>query len=479
VDYTANTAGLVLHHLRLLRVTKLYAMFRMSRRRRFSPSLLVVQLRVVPVFRMIFYLVAVIHMYTVIWLALTPTSDYLEGIYLVLYTITTVGLGDIPIKTSAQRVYNCVMFVSGAIVNGFVISKLSQILQKSSVQQEKNDKMTEMVSLLKTFHIPKGLQEEILAFQYNQLENDLSAGFREAVESLPTDMQEQLSMYAKVQYVSKLPMVRDASDECKMALARALTQVVFSPREFIICAGERNPREMYFLTHGFADVLSPNGAFIITLKRGAFFGEYALLDNGKPRSASIKALTYCDTFVLDREPFLDIMSRYPAFQQKVTKLMKERHVPAASDKDQSFNLPILYSEPRSLNRNRLPAICLPKDAPQVKPEPQKSVHSLPKKAPRSPLFSLPLQSFDVPEAKDVVIPAPLSDDAVLALLRKVVPGAFASECSDTVRIAEILRFVDVAALSREGMRQRRRSDATEQQNPLNVPGLAHPGPQLN
>eukprot|EP00759_Apiculatamorpha_spiralis_P037118 PhF_6_TR37131/c0_g2_i3/m.54615 len=336
---SSRDSYIALQHLRLLRVFTLLGMFQLSSRRRFNPTYIYIEARIVPVARLVFYLIVVIHIYTVIWLSLSPESTYVEAIYLVLYTITTVGLGDIPVVGTAQRIFNCVLFVSGAVVNGFVISKLSQILQKASVQQEKDEKMTEMVSLLRYFNIPRPLQEEILAFQYHQLENDVSTAFKECIEALPPTLQDQLSMYAKLEYVSKLPMCKEAHLECRMALARSMTQAVFSPQEFILCAGEKGT-EMYFLTHGFADVLSPEGKFILTLKRGSFFGEYALLDD-RPRSASVKALSYCDTLTLDRDSFIAILNRYPVFRQTVETLMKSKHVAVNSKAPPPMNESVL------------------------------------------------------------------------------------------------------------------------------------------
>eukprot|EP00759_Apiculatamorpha_spiralis_P021154 PhF_6_TR26173/c0_g2_i2/m.37177 len=316
VSYHAgNYLGyLVLLHFRLLKAFRLPSLFRTSRRGSHRPSLLLFQIRIVPVILMLFYLSLVIHLYTVVWLSLSPSASYVEGIYLVLYTITTVGLGDIKVETTAQQIFNCFLFVSGAVVNGFVISKLSQILQKASVQEEKDEKLSSMVSLLQYFQIPVGIQEEILAFQHHQLESDLSSAFKDCIDSLPPVLQDQLSIYARLEHVSRLPMFRTAHIECRMAIARSLSQKVFSPLELIICAGEKG-HEMYFLTHGYANVITSEGEFVVTLSKGCYFGEYAL-QNSSCQTASVMALSYCDTLCLGRDSFMEISQRYPGFHEE-------------------------------------------------------------------------------------------------------------------------------------------------------------------
>eukprot|EP00759_Apiculatamorpha_spiralis_P016879 PhF_6_TR2318/c0_g1_i2/m.4101/K04910/KCNH7; potassium voltage-gated channel Eag-related subfamily H member 7 len=425
IAYHSSSSGgkttlsyLVLVHLRLLRLLKLPVLFRTSKRGSNKPTLIMFQVRIAPVARLLFYLSLVIHIYTVIWMSLSPQATYIESIYLVLYTITTVGLGDVPVTTNAQRIFNCVLFVSGAVVNGFVISKLSQILQKASVQEEKDEKLTSMVSLLRYFQIPEGIQEEILAFQHHQLENDLSTSFKACIESLPPVLQDQLSIYAKLEHVSRLPMCKDAHIECRTALARSLTQAVFSPQEFIICAGEKG-REMYFLTHGFADVMSPEGVFIITLKSGSFFGEYALLDD-QPRRASVMALCYCDTLCLDRESFLEILSRYPNFRKTVMSLVEAKHVTSGNNKsapirrDSFFNKSVAAPHPMFESSNQSSELDEPSSSSRHYDSSHPLIEVIPAPA-TPPMITNPL-SIEAPMEES-------TEDAMAALMSKASPSS--------------------------------------------------------
>ena len=51
-----------------------------------------------------------------------------------------------------------------------------------------------------------------------------------------------------------------------MALAQELCNVVVPPEEYIICVGEE-AHEMFFLIHGFADVIARGGKWVTTLKK--------------------------------------------------------------------------------------------------------------------------------------------------------------------------------------------------------------------
>ena len=59
-----------------------------------------------------------------------------------------------------------------------------------------------------------------------------------------------------------------------------------------------------------------------TLKEGAYFGEMALLNARVRRSASARALTYCNLFVLSRDVLKHIKREYPLLAAKVNQRLK-------------------------------------------------------------------------------------------------------------------------------------------------------------
>ena len=80
-------------------------------------------------------------------------------------------------------------------------------------------------------------------------------------------------------------MFESLSVDCKLELASCLEQTYCEPDCFIIEYGEKG-NEMYFIMHGFADVIIPAqnemgepdpnisyGTVVATVKRGDFFGE--------------------------------------------------------------------------------------------------------------------------------------------------------------------------------------------------------------
>jgi len=92
--------------------------------------------------------------------------------------------------------------------------------------------------------------------------------------------------------------------------------------DLIIRKGEIG-REMYLLTRGEVEVLDDAGQVVKKLKDGDVFGEIAVLLS-KPRTATVRAATPCDLFVLGKTDFCRILRDHQQFADGVAKVARER-----------------------------------------------------------------------------------------------------------------------------------------------------------
>ena len=94
----------------------------------------------------------------------------------------------------------------------------------------------------------------------------------------------------------------------------AAKEVEFPPGATIVEKGLL-AEDFYLIVSGEAELAVP-GRKRSALGPGDHFGEISVLDGG-PRSATIRAVTRVWTLRLDREAFLDLLSRHPSIAQKV------------------------------------------------------------------------------------------------------------------------------------------------------------------
>jgi CRP-like cAMP-binding protein len=100
------------------------------------------------------------------------------------------------------------------------------------------------------------------------------------------------------------------------SLARSLRIRRFRRTEVIFHQGDPGDA-LFIVALGTVKITLPSEtgdeAILATLRPGDFFGELALLD-GAPRSATATAIEACETWVLPRERFRDLIAREPAIR---------------------------------------------------------------------------------------------------------------------------------------------------------------------
>jgi glucose-6-phosphate 1-dehydrogenase len=149
-----------------------------------------------------------------------------------------------------------------------------------------------------------------------------SWGPKEASELLKRDGRHWYEV-ATSEILERLPLFKDADALLLNTLMMALRPVTASAREVIIHKGELT-KDLYLICHGEVEVIGGNGQVIETLRDGDIFGEISLLIS-TTRTATVKAKTQTDLFVLGRNDFNRILRDHPQFAETVMNVAKDRY----------------------------------------------------------------------------------------------------------------------------------------------------------
>jgi len=232
------------------------------------------------------------------------------------WTWAMISSGEGVYKTSQplEYLYAGILELISLLVQGLVVSQLSVRLLKADVQGKLKSQMLATSSFIRTYKIPSNMEQEILSYQYHSLTANLAGHYIQVLRSLPKAMKDEINIYIKISVIEKVPMFKHLGMDIKMSLSTCLTHVTRQPNHLILQQGQEG-REMYFLMHGFADVIAPNGIVVHTMKRGQYFGEIALLLPNTKRTASIRALTFCELLKLEKSSFLQLMKECEHFSR--------------------------------------------------------------------------------------------------------------------------------------------------------------------
>jgi len=279
----------------------------------------------------VYWLALSVHLLATGWLALRgipPGEDgwtrYLHSLYWCISTLTTIGYGDITPSTNAEIFYAMTVMIFGVGMYGYVIANISTII--TNLQPARGRYLEHMEKLGVFMHyrgIPPGLQHRIREYYSYIWEQRLAYDESSIVHGLPPGLRADVSLFLKRDIIQKVPFFKAAGDDLVRDIALQMKPVVYTPGDVVFRRGEPGA-EMYFISHGEVQVMGESGGTVLaTLRDGDFFGEMALLLH-QPRTATVRAVGYCDLYTLDKTAFEGVVRKYPEFSDHIRAMTAER-----------------------------------------------------------------------------------------------------------------------------------------------------------
>ncbi len=316
----ANTWGLV-RLVKLVRVVRIIY----SWRHRFFWVQNHVQL-----FFVIFSMLLATHWVACGWLqihgidqTLNQEQNYIEALYWSVSTISTVGYGDIVPVNRKEKLYAVSIMILGWAFWGYLIGYLAGILSKEDpAGTNYRENLERLAHTVKTRDLPYDLQRRIYEY-YTYIWQKRSGYFeQDFLRDLPDGLKREVSLYLKKDVLEKVPLFKGASDTFLKEVCVLLQSRVVTPGELIVKAGEEG-KAMFFILRGELEVIAPDGETLGVMKEGDYFGEIALFTD-HPRTATLKAINYCDLYSLNKHAFDYVIKRYPEISKKIEKKVRAR-----------------------------------------------------------------------------------------------------------------------------------------------------------
>ncbi len=256
-------------------------------------------------------------------LSIGLTENYIKSLYWTITTITTVGYGDITPLNSTQMIYAMLVEILGVGVYGYIIGKVAGFLSKRDPSKSRYfENIERLTALVQQRNIPKPLQIKMRDYYTYVYRQKLGFDEHEFFKGLPTTLRTELSMALKKDVIEKIPLFNESSEEFIREIALHLKPIVITPGDYLLQKGEIGT-DMYFVVKGELDVITENLDTISTLSEGDFFGEIALFRN-IPRTATIRAKTYCDLYSLSKGTFDSVVGKYPKIKEIIKSKVEYR-----------------------------------------------------------------------------------------------------------------------------------------------------------
>jgi CRP/FNR family transcriptional regulator, cyclic AMP receptor protein len=128
------------------------------------------------------------------------------------------------------------------------------------------------------------------------------------------------------QLLAKIPLFSKLDSAELSALASLLREKAFPANQAVFWIGDQGD-ELFLIRSGRVQVSFPDETgvekVLAVLGPGQFFGDLSLLDGGR-RTASIRTIEPCETFVLSRADFLHYLQTHPHAGVDVLSVLAER-----------------------------------------------------------------------------------------------------------------------------------------------------------
>ena len=144
-----------------------------------------------------------------------------------------------------------------------------------------------------------------------------------AVFDLPKPAHRRWLARAQVQAIRRVSMFEGYGRTMLNDLAMMLKPRVFNAGDEIARYGSPAD-ELFIIDSGEVEIVDPKGRVRAQLGAGTVFGELSLLVT-KHRQATVRALTYCCMYTLDKGDFAKMLKDRPEFTERVMQMARERY----------------------------------------------------------------------------------------------------------------------------------------------------------
>ena len=338
VAWSGVSIVLVLRLLRLLRVGRLFAIFRRWEQLSWTNS---GSLRIV---KFLLVIVLALHVVACAWF-LVPYLDgfpsdswaaieglegasestrYIRSLYWAIVTTTTVGFGDITPHRNVEYVFAMVTIVLGASMYAFIIGNVASLISNLDMAKATYWARVETVNqYLRSRQVTPELNQRVRDYYDYIWARFRGMNERNLLADLPDSIRLEVFLQLTRELLDHVPLFRYCSPALRNALLMSLQPQIYVPGSFLVREGEIG-QGIYFLSRGEAEIVSDEGREAHgRLGTGDHFGDLSLL-LGEKRTASIRALTYCDVFVLDKDAFERIKQEYAELREVLKRVSAEK-----------------------------------------------------------------------------------------------------------------------------------------------------------
>ena len=255
---------------------------------------------------------------------LSNSDNYVQALYWVVTTLTSVGYGDIVPHGNIEMLFTTLLQILGVgVLAIFVGSVVGIFTKKNPAEHRFLENIDKLRALIHYHRIPKDLENRISDYFTYEWKQKLGYDESDLMDALPYGLKNELQFEFKKNAIQDIPLFDCIDDHFIRDIAQYLTPMILTPGDYLFRTGD-SANSMFFVQKGRLKVLSADESKQLTiLKRGDFMGEIALFKQ-TTRTATVKSIGYSDLYELQKKEFNKVLKKYPEIAERLRSKSQSR-----------------------------------------------------------------------------------------------------------------------------------------------------------
>ena len=185
---------------------------------------------------------------------LSLVSQFIECLYFVVGSISTTGYGDLYPMTSFERIFCCMMMMSGNLIVGYTMAIVTSDLANAKQRFiQIHERVISLLSYLRAGMIPKVMQSKSINFYNEYWRRNRGIDFEILLSELPRAYRTDILYMANADALRKISIFEGFSETFYRAVASQMKPKFFLPGDIIFYQNDIG-HEMYTIVHGEVEV---------------------------------------------------------------------------------------------------------------------------------------------------------------------------------------------------------------------------------
>ncbi|ESN93850.1 hypothetical protein HELRODRAFT_157793 [Helobdella robusta] len=248
--------------------------------------------------------------------------SYMSAFYFTLSSMTTIGFGNISASTDAEKIFACTMMIFGSLLYATIFGNVATIIQQMNSTSGRYHEMLKNVNEFMALHgIPDELSERIIDFIVSTWSITRGIDAENVLSYCPADMRADICVHLNRKVFFEQSAFRLASEGCLRALAIHFKLSHWAPGNMLFHQGE-SLESLCFIASGTLEVVQDD-EIVAVLSAGDSLGDIFWREETIGLcSANVRALTYCNLHIIDRNSLLEVLRFYQSFANSFARNLK-------------------------------------------------------------------------------------------------------------------------------------------------------------